>query len=175
MVELIISEVYYINLKYNKHFHKMNYSNFEQKLKKLLFQINESNKYMKWFLWKLKIIIYGKENKIFYKWDVVKINFWYNIWSEINKERYAVVCSPQFINKTSWNLIVLPLSSYKDIKKFGKDIHYILEGYDFIEKSVVLLSNVRDVSKKRVIKKVWTLDWEDSRKINEKLINLFKK
>lgn len=153
----------------------MDYIKFEKKLRKLLSLVDESTKYMRWFIGKLKIILYWKDKKIFYKWDVIKLNLWYNIWSEINKERIAIILSPNFLNKTSWNMIILPLTSYKKMKKLGKDIHYILEEYDFMEKSVVLISNIRDISKKRIIKKIWKLNKDDIDNINDKMTSLFKK
>ena len=153
----------------------MNYEKFQLELKKLIKQVEDGWKYLRWFVAKLKIILYGKQNKIFKQWDIVKVNFWYNIGSEINKERLAIIISPNFISKFSNNCIVVPLTSFKDNKKVLPDIHYIIDWYKGIEKSIVLINNIRDISKKRIIKKIWSLKKEDLERIKKLTSDLFKK
>jgi len=153
----------------------MNYERFQTEFKNLIKQLENSWKYLRWCIAKLKIILYWKDDKIFKQGDIVKVNFGYNIGSEINKERFAIVISPNFISKFSKNCIVIPLTSFKENKKILPDIHYILDWYKEIKKSIVLINNIRDISKKRIIKKVWHLKKKDLENIINLVSDLFKK
>ena len=153
----------------------MNYEKFQVELKKLIEQVENSWKYLRWCVAKLKIILYGKDDKIFKQWDIVKVNFWYNVGSEINKERFAIVVSPNFISKFSKNCIVIPLTSFKENKKLLPDIHYLLDWYEKDKKSIALINNIRDISKKRIIKKIGRISKNDLENIIDLVSNLLKK
>ena len=66
----------------------------------------------------------------------------------INKERFVIVISPNFISKFSKNCIVIPLTSFKENKKILPDIHYILNWYKEIKKSIVLIKICEILAKK---------------------------
>ena len=154
------------------------YSKYFEKIKNLLQNFNKFDqfKYLNWFLSVLKIEIFWIYRKIYKKRDIVRLNFWYNIWSEINKERFAVVISPNFLNIHSHNLIVLPIKTYKWKYNRNMEIKILKESYPFLKNdSLILLNQIKTVSKKRILNDFWVLSVYDYNKISLKLFKFFKK
>jgi len=153
------------------------FKRFCQKLENLIknFDLEKQQKYLRRIVSLLKIELYGKDQKIFKKKDILRVNLWYNIWSEINKERLGVVVSPNYYNYHTNNVVILPISTYKVWRKISKQQHYVLwaDDYQYLRNdSVVLIGQIRTISKKRIIKKVDVLRSTDAREI-WKLITMF--
>ena len=114
--------------------------------------------YFQWILVNLQIQFIKKNivNVVFKK-EIFMVNFWVNVGSEYRGIRPAIVISGGSINKWSMVLIV-PCSSYRG-NLFKYDIlldDYIV--YWFKSKTVIKVSHLSSISKKRLIKKIWSLD-----------------
>lgn len=125
-----------------------------------------------WF--ETKITINNKnvdENYRYKKWDVWYINFWVNIWNEFNKIRPAVILTTKKYSKWN-NLIVVPISSFSLDKKILNTNIVIKE--DFLkQKSIIKLNHLRDISKKRLIKKIWRLWDKYLKELDKSIKDLF--
>ncbi len=155
---------------------------FCEKLKELIIWFTPlcKSKYLIWIISKLKIEKYWNDKKNFKKWDILRINFWYNIWTEINKERYALVISPNFISRFSRDLVVLPISSIVEWKYYKNkpDLFYEIKtiDYSFLENdSYILFNKIQNISKKRIIKKEWKIHLNDRQNIFERMFSLYNK
>jgi len=149
---------------------------FNKLVKKLLKQdvlVAVVSDFVDWFSEKLYIHFISKnENKKlkFNKWDIYFVNLWKNIWTELNKNRPCIIYSDFYFN--NWNdLIVIPIKWYNK-SKYNKKIHIFLSKdiFTFLYKnSLVDLKSIRQISKKRIWKKIWTLDKITLSKIDNKL------
>lgn len=130
--------------------------------------------FLEWFYEKLDIHFNKNDlNLKLNKWDIVFVNLWKNIWSELNKTRPCIVYSDKKAN--FWNtVIILPLKSYK--WKIVKDFNVFVDKKEILwleKSSIVDLSSMRQISKKRINKKIWKV-WKDILKeIDYKILNLF--
>lgn len=119
-------------------------------------------KNIRWFTSKIKINLYWDDEKTFNKFDVVRVNLWYNIWSELNKERFWVVVSPDFSNwKFSKTVIILPIKNFDKDKKYPNKSAFIIlkkEDYSFLHKDCLIdFLQIRTVSKKRILNLEWKI------------------
>jgi mRNA-degrading endonuclease toxin of MazEF toxin-antitoxin module len=158
------------------------FEDFYVKIKELLdwFSSIFKSKYLIWTISKLKIEKYWNENTNFKKWDILRVNFWYNIGSEINKERFWIVISPNFISRFSKDLVILPLSSVSEWNYYKNkpDLYYIIMKDNYIclnTDSYILYNKIQNISKKRIIKKVWKINHLEMKNILEGMLNLYNK
>jgi len=104
------------------------------------------------------------------KWDIYFVKLWQNIWSELNKNRPCIVLSHYYFN--NWdNITVIPLKSYK--WKINKNIHILIKKSDVnnLESDSILdISTIRQISKKRILFKIWKLEDIFIEKINKRLL-----
>ncbi len=131
--------------------------------------------FLDWFLEKLEIHFWNKNNKLlkFNKWDIYFVKLWKNIWTELNKNRPCIIYSDFYFN--NWNdLIIIPLKWYK--WNLNKKIHIYLSKKNYwflIKDSIIDLKWIKQVSKKRIWKKIWILDKDILSKIDKKIIKIF--
>lgn len=106
-----------------------------------------------------------------YTSNIYLVNFWYNIWSEYNWIRPAIVLSSSYINATSI-CIVIPITSYKWKKWFQSDIIIdpIWEN-GLSQKSIIRTTHIYTISKKRVIKQIWKIGDDVYDKIHTTIMN----
>ncbi len=130
--------------------------------------------FLDWFYEKLNIN-FNKNylNLKLNKWDIVFVNLWKNIGSELNKNRPCVVYSLKKAN--FWGtVVVLPLKTYK--WKFNKSFNVLLklEDVDWLFKdSIIDILAIRQISKKRINKRIWRLKDDILLEIDEKVSNNF--
>ena len=130
--------------------------------------------FLEWFYEKLNINFNKKNPNIkLQKWDIFYINLWKNIWSELNKIRPCIIYSKKFAN--NWKTtVIIPLKSYK--WTFNKDL-YILIKNDKINKlqlkSIIDITAIRQISKKRIRWYIWKLSSNDLYKIDKKIIKIY--
>jgi len=99
------------------------------------------------------------------QWDIFYVKLWYNIWSELNKTRPCIVISKRKFN-TWWTVIVVPLKSYK-----WKDKKYFIKiqsskNNKLWKDSLVDIFAIRQVDKKRLLNRIWSLEKEYVDEIN---------
>lgn len=127
-----------------------------------------------WFQQKWKI----HESKNFPKkvkqWDIYWVNFGVNIGSEFNFVRPAIVISRTDENQKMNNVLVVPLTTFKPHKKYNSfDIVLDTKEVGKIqEKSIAKIKHLRDVSKKRLSKKITRLEKADRAKIYKQILDL---
>jgi len=145
--------------------------NYKKYLKRKTMNYIEQLK--KWFEEKIKI--HKKEfnpNYRYKKWDIWYVNFWINIWNEFNKIRPALVITNK--KYTKWNnLIVIPLTSFKTEKNILNTDIIIKTDFNKKQKSILRLNHLRDISKNRLIKKVWRISDDKLKELDIKLKDLF--
>lgn len=106
------------------------------------------------------------------RWEIFLVNFGVNIWSEYNKIRPGVVISWNGINK--WNtIIVIPLTS-KSKRLFLYDIE-INNKQNSYQESVIKTSHIKNIDKKRLIKKIWNLENSVIAEIENQIILMLTK
>jgi mRNA-degrading endonuclease toxin of MazEF toxin-antitoxin module len=129
-----------------------------------------------WFINKLKISsnINEKKNIIFYKWSIYYIDFWINIWSEINWTRPALIYKNWYF--TQWkDIIVIPFTSLEDEKLIDKFDIIIKKWSDnnLDNDSVLKIRQLKVISKKRLGEFKWFMNNKENRfKINKKVIKM---
>ncbi len=130
--------------------------------------------FLNWFYEKLNIHfkkntpnIKIKKGSIFY------INLWQNIWSELNKTRPCIIYSDKKAN--FWNtIIVIPLKSYK-WKKLN-DFQLIIKASNqnnLNKDSIADISSLRQISKKRLLDKIWNIENKHYIEIDSILLKIF--
>lgn len=129
--------------------------------------------FLEWFYEKIHINFNKKYSEFIpNKWEIYFVNLWKNIWSELNKNRPCIIFSDYFFNK--WDtIIIIPLKSYK--WKINNSINIFLKTIltKWLEKdSLVDITWIRQISKKRIWKLIWKLDNEIILKINKKLLKI---
>ncbi len=130
--------------------------------------------FLEWFYDKIEMNFEKNDlNLKLSKWDIVFVKLWKNIWSELNKTRPCIVYSVKSAN--FWNtVVILPLKSYK--WKISSDFNVFLNKSDelWLEKdSIVDLWWIRQVSKKRINKRIWKVQKELLNEIDFKILWLF--
>jgi len=138
--------------------------------------------FLDWFLEKLDIH-FNKENN--YKWKISQYSIfiadlWQNIWYEISKRRPVLILSSTWYSSV-WNdiLIVWITDLYDENwnKKKIYDFDIVLNDYKkywLNKESIIRLSTIRQIDKKRLIYRKWKLDRSFSKEIKNKFYNLFK-
>ncbi len=126
----------------------------------------------KWFEEKIKINSL-KNKSIFKQWEIYYVNFWINIWSEFNWIRPALIFELSKYSYWRKNVIVIPITSQKESKKYNKfDIKISPNKTNNLKSnSIIKLFHIRDISKTRVKTKIWNLDID---KLNE-VMTIFEK
>jgi len=129
--------------------------------------------FLDWFVEKLNIEFFNKNNSIVpKKWDIFYVNLWKNIGSELNKIRPCIVVSKRKFNAW-WTVLIAPLRSYKwkDKKYFIKiepdDINNLWKV------SLVDIFAIRQVDKKRLKQKIWKLSGENLYNVDTVLLKIF--
>jgi len=135
--------------------------------------MNYKDELKKWFEKKLKIHLEKEINIDFRykKWEIWYIDFWINIWNEFNKIRPAVILLNKKYSKGN-NIIVAPISSFWENKKII-NTNIIIEETFLKQKSIIKLNHLKDISKKRLIKKLWRVNNDILSEIDSKLKNIF--
>ena len=131
--------------------------------------------FLEWFYEKIILNFNKKEPKnIFKKWDIYFINLWKNIWSELNKNRPCIIYSWLKYNK--WNtVIILPLKSYKWKTNYLFNIFIKATKENNLKlDSIIDLSSIRQISKKRIKLKRWILEEKYLKEIDKKVLKLFQ-
>lgn len=128
--------------------------------------------FLTWFYEKISIHFYKKSPDLkINKWDIYYIELWQNIWSELNKTRPCIVSSIKKAN--FWNtIIVIPLKSFnwKKINNFQLFLEATNENC-LNEDSIIDFSWIRQVSKKRLLDKIWNI--KDFDEIDNKIKFIF--
>ncbi len=130
--------------------------------------------FLDWFYDKLDIHFNKFSPKIIpKKWDIYFVNLWQNIWSELNKVRPCIIWSVKQAN--FWNtVLIIPLKSYKWKKINDFQILIKKSKLNWLEKdSIIDFSSIRQISKKRLLNKIWKLDEADLKKLNKWLSLIF--
>lgn len=156
----------------------------EKKLNKLQNLINKIKNditipilwdFLDWFYDKLNIH-FNKERPDLKlnKWNIYFVNLWQNIWSELNKSRPCIIYSSSFFN--NWNTVtILPIKSY-DWKKFRRNINIFIKASSencLDEDSMVDISWIKQIDKKRLWMYTWNLEPEYLLKIDKKVVRYF--
>lgn len=107
-----------------------------------------------------------------HKWEIYYVELWKNISTELNKKRPCVVWSEKKYN-TGGNLVILPLKTYNN--KFNQKYNVIIVPTRFnwlIKESIITITDIRSVSKKRFWGKLWIIGEFDKQIIDQKLKNI---
>lgn len=101
-------------------------------------------------------------DKLFSKYDIHYVDYWMNIWNEVNGKRPSLIFKNNRY-KYWYDTIVIPLSSSKKWNgKYKKqdnfDIHIIPDNSNHLRKeSILKIRQIRTVSKIRIWRKIGTL------------------
>ena len=100
----------------------------------------------------------------FNKYDIHYINFWMNIWNEINGQRPWLIFKNNRHTKGA-DIIIIPLTS---LKKDNNWENKPLDKFDIIierdsknklkKDSILRIRQIKSISKNRIWKLIWTLD-----------------
>ena len=140
--------------------------------------MNYIEKLQKWFEEKIKInSLVNKENNIFKQWEIYYVNFWFNIWSEFNWTRPALIFELWKYSYWRTNVIVIPITSKKEWKKYNKfDIQISPDKINKLKSnSIIKLFHIKDISKTRVKTKIWDISIEILNEIIEKFEKIYIK
>jgi len=129
--------------------------------------------FLEWFYEKIEINFNTNiSNLKLNKWDVYFVNLWKNIWTELNKNRPCIIYSSFYFN--NWlDILIVPLKSYK--WKINKNFNILFkkEEYSFLRKdSVVNFFWIRQISKKRIWRKIWFFNKKDLGRIDKKILKI---
>ncbi len=116
--------------------------------------------FLTWFVQKISIHFdstYTDNNLAYIQWDIVLVDFGYNIWVEIHKKRPAVVLSDIQWN-FGWTIVVAPIKTYRwNPLKRGDVIIYADNENTLSHDSLIVLSQMRSISKRRIGSKIWII------------------
>lgn len=101
------------------------------------------------------------------QYDVYLVNLDPTIGSEIKKTRPCVIISPNEMNQNISTIIIAPLTSTK--RSYPTRINCQVQGKD----GQIVLDQIRTVDKKRLIKKIDTINKRTSQKIKKILSEMF--
>ena len=130
-------------------------------------------------LWRFKeyILMFfssNNHNTIFQKGDIYIIDFWYNIWGELNKKRPGIITSDNRLNR--WDCVVaLPLKTHKTNKK--QDFSVIITNNisnQLETNSYTNITDIRCISKKRISKYIGKLTTQQMEEVDKKMIKVFQ-
>jgi len=128
--------------------------------------------FLRWFYEKINIHFNKKiPNLKLNKWDIYYVELWQNIWSELNKTRPCLVSSIKSAN--FWNtIIIIPLKSFKwkNINNFQLFLK-ATENNNLNEDSIIDFSWIRQISKNRLLDKIWKI--ENFSEIDDKIKFIF--
>lgn len=130
--------------------------------------------FLSWFYLKINIHFNRKQSGIVPNiWDIYDVELWENIWSELNKKRPCIVISKASFNK--WNtVIIIPVKSIKkDSRLWSITFEIDINNTWLNQKSYVSPINIKEVSKKRLLQKIWKLNREDTLNVKNTLLKLF--
>lgn len=135
----------------------------------------EISDFLSWFHEKIEVHFLKSTPKLrFQKWDIFFINLGKNIWSEINKIRPCVVYSTKNYNNMT-GAIIIPFKSLKQkdiIEKVQTIVSRSVENW--LEKDSILdIFYLRNISSKRMNKKIWKLEKRYLDEIDEKVGKMF--
>ena len=131
------------------------------------------SEFLEWFYMKLELNFCRIDPLIeISKWEIFFINLWKNIWWELNKIRPCIIISNKEYNW--WNtVLIIPLKSYKWKlnNNFNTFINFSVSNWLKMN-SISDLWSLKQVSKKRILTKIWILDIGDLNKIDKKLLKI---
>lgn len=111
----------------------------------------------RWFHNKIKINHMANEFTEINKRKIVLVDFWMNIWSEINWIRPAIIYTASSF-KSGWSTVVIPITSlvddeWKVKKRTVLDIPLPEDQDNWIDHdSLILVSQIKSIDKKRIRK-----------------------
>lgn len=128
--------------------------------------------FLSWFYEKINIHFNKKipEKFIPKRWEIYYVNLWINIWSELNKIRPCIIYSQRRFN--DWNnIIVIPIKSYKGKLNNFTNVKINPSKLNNLSKiSIAVIPNIRDISKKRIKDRIWTIEENYLESIDKKII-----
>lgn len=126
-----------------------------------------------WFFRKLKLSDNTEVENIMPKWSVYYVDFWINIWSEINGNRPALIFKA---TKFSYwrDIIVIPFTSFYENKSTDKfDINISKDIFEWLKNDSILKTrHLKSISKKRIWKFIWFIEDKEIRENIAKKINM---
>lgn len=133
----------------------------------------ETTNIINWFLLYLDLF-FAKDNILYYnQWDILYIELWLNIWSELSKPRPCLVFSDSIANR--WDtIIILPIKTYK--WKLPHKFCVMIDDFEKIwlkNKSYISITDIRSISKKRITRNLWKIDIYILKSINRKIEKIF--
>jgi len=147
--------------------------------KDFIFKVEEKKHNLENHLYWLKKKIYLNQNreklKASTKWSIYYVDYWINIWSEINWVRPSIIYKNSHFTSGE-DIIVIPLTSYKINKSLDTfDVELESDKANKLKvKSYIKLRQIRSISKKRIESYIWKItDLELKNKIQDNLIKMF--
>lgn len=169
-VTLFVEFIYdWIKNKFQNSFYLNNHFISSKFLKK-----HNITNHINWFFKKIEINSESRgKPKIFDKYSIYSVDFWMNIWSEINWLRPCLIYKNNRHNNKDI-ITIIPFSSYNIDKKISKfDILIKSDEYNKLSSdSLLRIDLLSCISKKRIKKKIWVLDKSLYKYINPKIIQL---
>lgn len=128
-----------------------------------------------WLKKKIRLNQTNEKSKSSTKWAIYYIDYWINIWCEINWIRPSIIYKNSHF--TSWeDIIVIPLTSDKVNKSIDIfDVEIVPDKQNKLKnKSYIKLRQIRSVSKKRIEWYIWKIiDIDIKDNVQNKLIKMF--
>lgn len=116
---------------------------------------------------------YRTRKEKYWQGEIVVVNLGENMNCEKSGVRPALVISNNFLNKFSENIIVAPittLSNKAEKEILGSQLPLMKSDYKKIARdSLVQLEDIRSISSERVMGRLFKLNEDDKKKINNKL------
>ena len=103
------------------------------------------------------------------RYDVYLVNLDPTIGSEIKKTRPCVIISPNEMNMNISTIIIAPLTSTQ--KKYPTRINCSVQG----KNGQIVLDQIRTVDKKRLVKRIDTINRNTQNELHKVLIEMFAK
>ncbi len=137
----------------------------------------------KWFNQKIRLNHSKEEIESINKWKVCFVNYWMNVWTEINWIRPSIILKNS--SYTYWeDIVVIPMTSYSngDIDKKSKDEFDIeiksSNGNWLTNDSLLKIRQMRCISKKRIrTNRKWDkldIKWELEEKYHDEILTKIK-
>ncbi len=112
---------------------------------------------------KIKINQQEENSRDFRKYDIHYVNYWINIWNEINGIRPSLIIKSNRYNK-GYDILIIPMTGLYD--EFWKkktldnfDIIIIPDIKNKLKKESLLKSrHLKSISKKRILNKIWKIE-----------------
>lgn len=147
---------------------KIFYKNFKFFIREDFLLINKQkahnlDNHIENFKEKIKINQQAENPRDFKKYDIHYVNFWINIWNEINGERPSLIYKSNRYNK-GYDIFVIPMTWLFDENNKEKD----LDNFDIIitptcvnklkKASLLKVRHLKSISKKRIQSPIWKLE-----------------